>query len=132
MAGEQTRSIDEGVPDMATVASLFADQAEATRALDAMAHTPFAEVKTRVIEPELDDIDGLDDLDSVVGGGFFDRVLAPFAANEYPEIDEEAREWYAQGLRRGGTVVVAVVDDDRATELERFFVEHGGRTAKND
>lgn len=116
---------------MATVASLFADQEEATHALDALAHSPFAEVETRVIEPELDDIDGIDGRESVVGGGLFDRVLAPFAANEYPDLDEDARHWYAQGLRSGGTVVIAVVDDDRAAELERLFAEHGGRTSKN-
>lgn len=113
---------------MATVASLFGDQAEATRALDAIANSPFADVEMRVIEPELDDAG----VDTVSGGGVLQELVAVFAGEQYPDLDEEAREWYSRGLRSGGTVVIAEVDDDRAAELEQFLARFGGRTSKGD
>jgi hypothetical protein len=113
---------------MATVASLFADQAEATRALDAIADSPFAEVETRVIEPALDDTSGVD---ATLGGQVLQEIIAPFADTELTDLDDEARQWYAQGLRSGGTLVVAKVENERAAELEQFFARFGGRTSKN-
>lgn len=112
---------------MATVASLFGDQVEATRALDAIANSPFADVEMRVVEPALDDGGA-----GAVSGGALQELVAVFAGNEYPDLDDEAREWFIQGLQSGGTVVIAEVEDDRAAELESFFARLGGRTSKGD
>jgi hypothetical protein len=112
---------------MATVASLFGEQADATRALDAMASSPFAEVETRVFEPGLGDSSGAG---TIAGAGVLEGIVVPFADTEYTDLDEDERAWYAQGLRGGGTLVVAEVDDERAAELESFFARYGGRTSK--
>lgn len=112
---------------MATVASLFGTQLEATRALDALASSPFAGVETRVYEPELDEGVDVPAAATVLGD-----LVVPFADTEVGDLGEEEREFFARGYRDGGTVVVATVDDDQAAELERFFARHGGRTSKED
>lgn len=112
---------------MATVASLFGTQQEATRALDALASSPFADVDTHVYEPELDE-----DTEVPIAGTVLGDLVAPFADTELDDLDEEEREYFARGYHDGGTVVVASVDDDEAAELQRFFAEHGGRTSKED
>lgn len=112
---------------MATVTSLFGTQLEATRALDALASSPFAGVDTRVYEPEHDDNVGVPAAGTLLG-----ELVAPFADAELDDIGEEEREFFIRGYRDGGTVVVATVDDDQARELEQFFAHHGGRTSKED
>jgi hypothetical protein len=113
---------------MATVASLFGTQLEATRAMDALAKSPFADVETHVYEPENDNTDI-----AVPGAGtVLGDLVVPFADSEIGDLGEEERAWFAEGLRGGGTVVVATVDDEQAAELEQFFASHGGRTSREN
>lgn len=112
---------------MATVASLFGDQADADEAMRALADSPFADVEVRVIEPEMDDVN-----ESLPGAGnVLGEFVMPFSDSEYDDIGAEERAWFTQALRGGGTVVFAKVDDDRAAELERFFASYGGRTSRD-
>jgi hypothetical protein len=60
------------------------------------------------------------------------EIIVPFGASEYPDIDEDSRTFYARGLRSGGTLVIATVEDDRAAALADFFARYGGRTSKNE
>jgi hypothetical protein len=109
---------------MATVASLFGDQLEATKALDALVDSPFAEVPVRVYEPELDA-----DVERETAANFVDTA---FSDPEFDDLGTEEREFFARGFRSGGTLVVAAVDDDQAAALRQFLADFGGRTSLED
>ena len=40
-------------------------------------------------------------------------------------VDEDAAHVYAEGVRRGGTVLTVQVDDARRGEIERILLDHG-------
>ena len=117
---------------MATVASLSGSQAEATHALDALVHSPFADVETRVLEPPAGAPGTPDALGTVglVGNNRRLAVLFPDVIDW--DLDEETEEFFARGLQNGGVLVVADVDDEQAGALAAFLQAHGGRTAAAD
>lgn len=115
---------------MATVASLFGSQAEATEALDALADTEFADVDTRVFEevgpnPAEPDVGAIPHLASSRLSG----ALDPGVGEWFADLDDETAEFFTQQVRSGGVLLMARVEDERADALESFLQEHGGRTA---
>ncbi|NLF63468.1 MAG: hypothetical protein GX579_02585 [Chloroflexi bacterium] len=118
---------------MATVASLFPSQAEASQAIDAMAGTEFASVVTDVYEGDLaDDVGevppiGIPAGGSILGGASPRAILD----NRLTGLnDEELSSYLIQSVELGrGVLVVADVEDSQAGALAAFFRNHGGRTS---
>jgi hypothetical protein len=121
---------------MATVASLFGSQAEATEALDALADSEFEEVETRVYQGDLSDEVGEVQPTGVPSGSTPVTEASPQAAMDSRLTDlnnEELSDFFVEAVEQGqGVLVVAHVDDERAGGLAAFFEEHGGRTAADD
>ena len=120
---------------MMTVASLFESQAEATKALDALPRSGFEDIDYRVYEGNVADEGG-----QVVPVAFPNTqpdvgAVTPLAmvGDELSDIDDEGlADFFREAVKTGRAVlVVAEVEEDRATTLERFFREHGGRTAQD-
>jgi hypothetical protein len=121
---------------MITVASLFESQAEVTKALDALAESPFSEIEYRVYERSVAregdeaQVIGLPMTEPSVGGSG-PAVISSSAGTKLG--DEELADFFRDAVETGSAVlVVAEVEDDRAQALENFFRDHGGRTAKDD
>lgn len=117
---------------MATVASLFGSQAEATEALDELAETEFADVETRVFEevgpnPTEPDVGAIPHL----GSGRLSGALDPGVGEWFSDLDDKEAEFFTQRVRSGGVLVMAKVEDERAGALETFLREHGGRTTED-
>lgn len=121
---------------MATVASLFGSDAEATEALDALANSPFEDVETRVYQGDVADDVGEVHPAGVPAGSTPVGEASPQAAidNRLTDLDnEELSDFFVEAVEQGrGVLVVADVDDDQAEALAAFFQEQGGRTAADD
>lgn len=126
---------------MATVAALFGSQAEATKALDALAESQFEDVETTVYEPS--QLAG--DAGNAISGvetSAADTLRAGVVSSAAGEIaeglladldDEEVSDYFVREVKEHGAIlVVANVDDERATALEQFFQDQGGRTTEED
>jgi len=124
---------------MATVAALFSSQAEATKALDAMTGTEFEDVETNVYEHEQQTATGGEGTPetrvaaapSVRSAGIpadvEDVVNQPIGELSDPAVSDY---FVREVEKRGATLVVATVDDERADALEQFFNEQGGQTTE--
>lgn len=124
---------------MATVAALFSSQAEATKALDAMAGTEFEDAETVVYEPEEVSDTGAEAPADVrvatapsVRSGVLPTNLGDIINKPIGELNDPAvSDYFVREVeRRGATLVVAEVDDERADALEQFFDEQGGQTTE--
>ncbi|HZD11630.1 MAG TPA: hypothetical protein VE553_09840 [Candidatus Binatia bacterium] len=121
---------------MATIASLFESQDEATKALDALVRTEFEDLDYRVYDGSGAEtatsarVIGLPVAEPNVGG----EATAGILSSAGTELDdEELSDYFMDAVERGNAVlVVADVDDDRADALESFFREYGGRTSEDD
>jgi hypothetical protein len=118
---------------MATVASLFPSQAEASRAIDALAGTEFAAVAADVYEGDVaDDVGevrpmGIPTSGSNLGGASPRAILD----NRLTGLnDEELSSYLIESVElRRGVLVVAEIEDNQAGALAAFFRSHGGRTS---
>jgi hypothetical protein len=122
---------------MATVAALFESQAEATRALDALAGTDFEDVETTVFEGDVpDDVGEVKPAGMLAGAGSNLSGASPQALldNVLTGLDdEELSNFFIESVEQGqGVLVVAEVDDEQALDLAAFLQKLGGRTALND
>lgn len=121
---------------MATVASLFGSQAEASKAIDALADSGFTDVETRVYEGDVADDVGEVQPAGVPAGPTPVTGASPQAAmdNRLTDLDnEELSDFFVEAVEQGqGVLVVADVDDEQVDALTAFFQEHDGRTAVND
>lgn len=121
---------------MATVASLFGSDAEATEALDALADSQFAEVDTHVYRGDVADDVGEVQPAGVPSGSIPVTEASPQAAldSRLTDLDnEELSDFFVEAVEQGrGVLVVADVDDDDAEALTAFFKEQGGRTSVNE
>lgn len=124
---------------MATVAALFGSQAEATKALDAMAGTEFEEVETTVYDQGKVTDTGVEGAPEVrvatapsVRSGVLPTTLGDIVNKPIGELSDPAvSDYFVREVeKRGATLVVATVDDERADALESFFDEQGGRTTE--
>lgn len=124
---------------MATVAALFSSQAEATKALDAMAGTEFEDVETTVYDSGEVTGDGGNGAAEVriaaapsVRGTVIPTNIGDVVNRPIDELrDPAVSEYFVREVEeRGATLVVAAVDDERADDLERFFREQGGQTTE--
>lgn len=116
---------------MATVASLFGSQAEATMAIDALAGSEFADVETRVIEevganPAEPDVGAIPNL----GSSRLSGVLDPGLGDWFGDLDDETAGFLARQVQSDGVLLLAKVADDQVDTLESFLKEHGGLTAE--
>jgi len=117
---------------MATVASLFGSQAEATRAIDALAGSEFADVETRVIEevganPAEPDVGAIPHL----GSSRLSGVLDPGLGDWFGDLDDKTAEFLAQRVQSGGVLLLAKVATDQVDALESLLKEYGGLTAED-
>ena len=117
---------------MATVASLFGSQAEATEAIDALADSEFADVETRVFE-EVEPTAADPDVGAVprLGSGRITGALAPGTREWFEGMDDKAIEFLMERVRSGGVLLMAKAEDERVDALESFLSEHGGKTAEH-
>jgi len=124
---------------MATVAALFGSQGEATKALDAMAGTQFEDVETTVYDQEKVTDEGGEGAPEVrvamapsLRGGVLSTSLGEIVNKPIGELSDPAvSDFFVREVKkRGATLIVATVDDERADALEQFFDEHGGRTTE--
>lgn len=115
---------------MAKVASLFGTPGEATRAMDALASSEFEDVEVRVFEPRLDD--GAPGAMVATDVMSTQSIVTPFADDDLDALGTEERDFFIRGVRNGGTLVLAEVDDERADALRAFFTRLDGRTAVDD
>ena len=116
---------------MATVASLFGSQAEATAAMDALAKSEFSDVETRIFEeagpnPAEPDVGAVPHM----GSARLSAVLDPGVGEWFDDLGDETAEFFIQRVRSGGTLLMARVEEERAAALEAFLQEQGGRTAE--
>ena len=121
---------------MATVASLFGSQAEATKALDALADSEFDDLETRVYEGDVADDVGEVQPAGAAAGPTPLAEASPQAVldSRLTDLDNERlSDFFVEAVEQGrGVLVVADVDDDHADALAAFFRDHGGRTAADD
>lgn len=124
---------------MATVAALFSSQAEATKALDAMAGTEFEDVETTVYEREQMTDDTAEAPSEVqiatapsVRSGVIPTNIGEVVDEPISELSDPAvSDYFVRKVEDGGaSLVVANVDDERADALEQFFRDHGGQTTE--
>lgn len=119
---------------MLTIASLFESQAEATKALDAMAESEFSDVDVRVYESDVPD----DSTDAQPAAVPAPTASGPGAAVRWGTrgaLDDlegmELPNLFIEAVEEGQSVLVLVeVEEDRADGLQAFFDTHGGRVAK--
>lgn len=118
---------------MATVASLFPSQAQASHAIDALAGTEFAGVVTDVYEGDVAGDAGevrpmgMPTSGSNLGGASPRAILD----NRLTGLnDEELSSYLIESVELGrGVLVVADVEEKQAGALAAFFRKHGGRTS---
>lgn len=122
---------------MSTVAALFSSQAEASRAIDALAGTKFEDVETSVYEGDVaDDLGEVRPAGMLAGTGSNLGGASPQAIldNVLTGLDnEELSSYFIEAVETGqGVLLVADVDDEDALDLAAFFQKQGGRTALNE
>jgi hypothetical protein len=118
---------------MATVASLFPSQAEASRAIDELAGTEFAGVAADVYEGDVaDDLGEVPPMGIPAGGSNLGGASPRTILNSRLTglKDEELSSYLIESVELGrGVLVVADVEDHQAGALAAFFRSHGGRTS---
>jgi hypothetical protein len=120
---------------MTTIASLFESQAEATKALDALAAADIDDVDIRVIEsedeasqgPSSGTIPALNPAQGPVG------AAAPAAGWQGlimgSDLEEEEADFFIEGVRDGGVLVlVEDVDEEQEETVTQILRDNGGRT----
>lgn len=118
---------------MAKLVTLFASQAEATAALDALAQAGYEDVETEVIETAAEaagrhgDVVPVGALPQGVETGM-QRQAAFLPALDNMKLGDEERAFFVRGVRGGGVLVLTEVDDDQETAVAHLLREHGGRT----
>lgn len=119
---------------MTRVISLFKSQEEATRALDALHTRDYENIEIEVI----DNARGIDERGSGIvapapnaSTGVAGTIGMPNPLQDIDLEDEEAA-WFADGVRGGGVLVVAEVDDEGTRSVKKILGEHGGRTYKKE
>lgn len=120
---------------MTVIASLFESQAEATRALDALAAADIGDVDTRVIESEEEASQGpssgtIPALDPAAPGPA--GAAAPVAGWQSlimgSDLEEDEADFFIQGVRDGGVLVlVREADEEHEETIEQILRENGGR-----
>ena len=112
---------------MMTVASLFGSQAEARKALDALADSEFQDVDVRVYEKEVDE-----ERVEMKPAGYPAAGTAAITPTPLSGVrDEDLSAFFVEAVESGqGVLVVAEVEEGRAADLEAFFRLHGGRTTE--
>jgi hypothetical protein len=121
---------------MTTVVSLFSSSKEATQAMDALMASEFEDADVRVYRGDVPDergevkVAGMPAGSTAVAGA----GAAAVVDSEITDLgDEELSDFFVDQVeKRGATLVVAEVDDDRADALEAFFQEHGGQTTEDE
>lgn len=121
---------------MAKIASLFGSDADATRALDALARADYGEVETEVFDQARagfrDDAVALSAYPSTSGGG----VVGPGASSPWIDtdmgMDDDTVRFFTDGVRNGGVLVLVEVEDEQAAAVEQFLREHGGQAVSKD
>lgn len=116
---------------MAKVISLFESQAEATSALDVLYGGDYGNIEIEVIENggETDFgatgvvVPAINSSTGVAGA-----VGIPDRLDDVDFAGDEEAAWFAEGVRGGGVLVVAEVDDEDASAAEEVLRNHGGRT----
>jgi len=119
---------------MSKVVTLFESQAEATRALDALHSSDYENIETEVIESvrELDYRGtGIAAPAPNASTGVAGAVTIPNPLAD-KDLDDEEAAWFAEGVRGGGVLVIAEVDDEAAGSVERILRDHGGRTYEKE
>jgi len=115
---------------MVRIISLFGSQAEATRAVEALHASDFESIEIEVIENsrELDYGDtGIVAPAPNASTGVAGAVAIPDPLQDL-DLDDEEAAWFAQGVRGGGVVISAEVDEDDAGTVAQILRDHGGRT----
>lgn len=116
---------------MTRIIGFFDSQEEATRAVDALYSGGYEGVETEVIE-NADQVDwGAEGIVAPVTNastGVAGVIGIPTRLENIAFDNEEEANWFAEGVRGGGVLVVAEVDDEDGTEVERVLRTHGGRT----
>ena len=119
---------------MSKVVSLFESQAEATRALDALHSSDYESIETEVIE-HVRELDyggtGIVAPAPNASSGVAGAVTIPNPLQD-ADLDDEEAAWFAEGVRGGGVLVVAEVDDEAANSVKEILRDHGGRTYEKE
>ena len=117
---------------MSKIVSLFESQAEATKALDVLHASDYENIEAEVIEDARDMDYGSTGVVAPAPNastGVAGVVGIPDPLQDIGLDDEEAA-WFAEGVRGGGVLVVAEVDDEDAGSVEKILRDYGGRTFK--
>ena len=122
---------------MTKLASLFASQFDATRALDALNQYDFGDIEIEVVEGVAEAATRTDDVVPVVPvryrqdtGLQGDTAFLPYLDDM--DLDDDEAEFFRRGVRHGGVLVLVEVDDDHGAAVEQLLRDHGGRTAEQD
>jgi hypothetical protein len=128
------------------VAALFDSQADADVAMEKLLNAGIEDLETQLVQGDQRTRGDA----PAVGGPVFPVVPntdggfghASGAATGMPflggrsswldDVDEEERAFYHEGLKEGGTVVLARVDDDSADHVRRMMNLQGARTYVKD
>lgn len=118
---------------MKKVISLFSSQAEAEEAIDALNKKSWDELETNVVESTEDDVVVTPAPAATTAGNLQGVPTAmPFDLDSAPGLDlnmEEA-EFFRRGLKKGGVLVIANVDESHAETTIQLMQENGGQTAQ--
>ena len=116
---------------MARIISFFQSQEEATRAVDDLYSGDYEGIETEVIEnaSEIDfGAEGIVAPATNASTGVAGAIGIPTRLEDIDFDDEKEAAWFAEGVRGGGVLVMAEVDDEDATAVEQVLRNHGGRT----
>lgn len=121
---------------MATIASLFGSQEDATAALEQLTQFEFYnELETEVIDTFAAGSDTAPGTVGAVVAPETHQVMAP-AIPYWPveglNLDTAEAEFFEQGLRGGGVLVLVTGDDQYVRPVRRLLNEAGGRTSRQD
>lgn len=117
---------------MSTFVVLFGDQESATKALDQLYDAEYDDLVINVAEGRTDTIAAAEPHEVVVGavapnlqqGAVVASV--PSLLSDF-DLDEETAQFFANGMRSGGTVATIEVDDDDAAAVKAVLDRHGGQ-----
>lgn len=118
---------------MRKVVSLFSSQAEAEKAIDALNTKSWDELETNVVESAEDEVVVTPAPAATTAGNLQGVPTAmPFDLGSEPDLNlnmEEA-EFFRRGIKKGGVLVIANVDESHAETAVRLMQENGGQTAQ--
>jgi nitrogen regulatory protein PII-like uncharacterized protein len=114
---------------MSKVISLFSDQEQAGRAIEALAAAGFEDAEIHEIEGQNPDLEPQPlAVAPIHQGGYGAVTPIPFSAFLSDLGDSEAEQFLKRNLESGGVVIVVEPSDEEAsTRIKRILEEEGGQ-----